>query len=76
MYEKEKVKFGEAKRNNKEKPLFIRPSPQWYTCEEWERVGYGFTSLIVLPTRQAETRKRSVWCLACLLFYAFIPKRN
>ena len=76
MYEKAKVNFDEAKRNNQAEPLFIRPSAQWYTCEERKGVGFGFISLTVLPRRQVETRKRSVWCLACLLFYAFIPKRN
>ena len=51
MYEKAKVKFDEAKRNNKAEPLFIRPSAQWYTCEEQEGVGSGFISLTILPRR-------------------------
>ena len=49
LYEKEKVKFDEAKRNNKAEPLFIRTYAQWYTCEEQEGVGSGFISLTVLP---------------------------
>lgn len=55
MYEKAKVKFDEAKRNNKAEPLFIRPSAQWYTCEEREGVGSGFISLTVLPRRQKQS---------------------
>ena len=58
LYEKEKVKFDEAKRNNKEKPLFIRPSAEWYTCEEREGVGFGFISLTVLPRRKKQSVPR------------------
>lgn len=68
LYEKAKAKFDEAKRNNKPEPLFIRPSAQWYTCEEREGVGSGFISLTVLPRRhkqsapkEAERDQFGVW---------------
>lgn len=55
LYEKAKAKFDEAKRNNKPEPLFIRPSAQWYTCEEREGVGSGFISSTALPRKQKQS---------------------
>ena len=80
MHEKSKVKFDEAKRNNKAKTLFISPSAQWYTCEEQEGVGSGFISFIVLPRRQKQivpkAAKRDQFGVWQVFILCICPKRK
>ncbi|KAH9321743.1 hypothetical protein KI387_016382, partial [Taxus chinensis] len=51
LYERAKLKFAEAEKSGQPEPLFIRPSAQWYTCEErLEGVGSE-----LIPSRRTQS---------------------
>ncbi|GLJ54790.1 hypothetical protein SUGI_1176840 [Cryptomeria japonica] len=56
LYERAKAKFAMAEKSGQPKPLFIRPSTQWYICEEkLEGIGSDLIPLPIISKRQTQS---------------------